>query len=56
MARVPEKSEAYGRYLKKLEAQEKEIERLQGQIKKGRAVEQQRRDEYHQYLANLTVG
>jgi hypothetical protein len=56
MARVGEKTEAYGRYLKKLEDQEKEIERLQEQLKKLRAVEQQRRREYESYLANLSIG
>ncbi len=55
LEKLPATSAAYKRYLEKFDAQETEIEKLQGQIKHDQASERQRQQEYDQFLANLTV-
>jgi hypothetical protein len=55
MARLPQTSEAYKRYLKKFDEQESEIEQLQARITKLReTVEAQQRD-FEAFLLNLNV-
>jgi hypothetical protein len=55
LARVPPDSAAYKRYLKKFDAQETEIEKLQDAIKTLQATEHQQRKAYEDYLSNLSV-
>jgi hypothetical protein len=55
MARVPENSPPYQRYLKKLDEQETQIERLQEQVRTLRAREQAQRQEYEAFLLALEV-
>jgi hypothetical protein len=55
LERVPPTSEAYKRYLKKFDEQETEIEKLQGTIKRLRALEHRQRKAYEDYLADLNV-
>jgi hypothetical protein len=55
LARVPPSSEAYKRYLKKFDAQEVEIEKLQDAIKKLQATKYEQRTAYEDFLANLSV-
>jgi hypothetical protein len=55
MARVPENSAPYQRYLKKLDEQETQIERLQEQLRTLRAREQTQRQEYEAFLLGLNV-
>jgi hypothetical protein len=55
MARVPENSAPYQRYLKKLDEQETQIERLQEQLRTLRAREQTERKEYEAFLLGLNV-
>ena len=53
--RVPQNSAPYQRYLKKLDEQETQIERLQEQVQTLRAREQTQRQEYEAYLLKLEV-
>jgi len=52
---VPLNSAAYGRYLKKFDTQETEIEKLQAEIKQHQSGAKQRATEYEDYLAGLSV-
>jgi hypothetical protein len=55
MERVPKDSDAYKRYLKKFDEQETEIEKLQDAVKKFQVTEQEQRQAYEDFLANLSV-
>ncbi len=55
MQRLPQTSEAYKRYLKKLDDQETEIEKKQAQVSKLRDAADKERKEYEDYLLNLNV-
>jgi hypothetical protein len=55
LQRLPMTSEAYKRYLKKIDQQETEIEKLQEAIKKLRAAQEKQRKDYEDYLLGLTV-
>jgi hypothetical protein len=56
MERVPKDSAAYQRYLKKFDEQETEIERLQEAVRRLQATEQEQRQAYEEFLANLNVS
>src|SRR5262249_36251606 len=56
MERVPKDSAADQRYLKKFDQQETEIERLQDAVRKLQATEQEQRQAYEEFLANLSVA
>jgi hypothetical protein len=56
MERVPKDSAAYQRYLKKFDQQETEIERLQEAVGKLQTTEQEQRQAYEDFLANLNVS
>jgi hypothetical protein len=55
MERVPKDSAAYRRYLKKFDDQETEIENLQEAVKKLQLTEQEQRQAYEEFLANLHI-
>jgi hypothetical protein len=55
MERVPEKSAPYQRYMKKLDEQETQIDRLQERLATLRATEQQQRKDYEAFLLALEV-
>jgi hypothetical protein len=55
LERVPPGSEAYKRYLQKFDEQEVQIEKLQEEIKKLQAKEDEQRKAYEDYLADLNV-
>ncbi len=50
---VPQTSEVYARYLKKMNDQETEIEKLQGQIAEARDAARARQKEVNDFIANL---
>jgi hypothetical protein len=55
LERVPPSSESWKRYMKKLDDQETEIEKLQTEQKRLRAAVAQQRHEYEEFLAILIV-
>ena len=55
LERVPQTSAAYKRYLQKLETQETDIEKLQGQTKQLQADLRQQQTELDEYVGRLSV-
>ena len=55
LARVPRNSDLHRRYLKKLNAQEDELERLNGAIERAQADLDQARDALTRYIADLKL-
>jgi hypothetical protein len=53
---MPPTAAAYKRYLDKFDAQESQIDKLQGQLKELRGTAEQQRKEYEAYLGGLDVG
>jgi hypothetical protein len=51
---VPKDSEAYGRYLKKFDEQEKEMDDLHAELKKKQALEHSTRVSYEDYLSKIS--
>ena len=55
LEKVPVNSPLQKRYQDKLDSQETDIEKLQGQLKKLAETEQRQENEYRSYLSSLTV-
>ena len=56
MQRLAQNSELYNRYVKKLDQQESELERLRKDIEVSKQTEEEQRRELQNYLANLDVA
>lgn len=56
MAKLSQSSELYTRYVKKLDQQESDLEKLRDEIEKVKNTEQKQKQELEQYLLNLDVS
>jgi hypothetical protein len=55
MQRLPQNSDLYTRYVKKLDQQETDLERLRKEIEAAKNNEDEQRRELQTYVANLDV-
>ena len=56
MAKLSQSSELYSRYVKKLDQQETDLEKLRQEIESNKTTEQQQQQELNNYLLNLDVS
>jgi hypothetical protein len=56
MQRLPQNSDLYNRYVKKLDQQETELEKLRKEIESLKNTEEEHRRELHNYIMNLDVA